>query len=260
MIGLFCFAFAVLASPFKSKLRLEAENAVLRHQLIVMRRSLDGRVRLTNHDRWFLVKMYRWFPSILKVLTIVRPETLMRSHRAGFRCYWRWKSRPLGGRPQIDTELRALIRRMSVENPLWGAPRIHGELLKLGFEIAQSSVAKYMVKRRAPPSQGWRTFLRNHAPDIAAMDLFVVPTIGFDLLYAFVIVRLDRRDLVLINVTANATAEWVARQITEAFPWDGAPRHLIRDRIYGSVVTRRLRAGTGLPHRPRPGRMALPNG
>ena len=117
-----------------------------------------------------------------------------------------------------------------MENPLWGAPRIHGELLKLGFEIAQSSVAKYMVKRRAPPSQGWRTFLRNHAPDIAAMDLFVVPTIGFDLLYAFVIVRLDRRDLVWINVTANPTAEWVARQITEAVPWDEAPDYLIRDR------------------------------
>src|SRR5438445_6397014 len=133
---------------------------------------------------------------------------------------------------------------MSVENPLWGAPRIHGELLKHGFEVAQSSVAKYMVKRRGPPSQGWRTFLRNHAPDIAAMDLFVVPTIGFDLLDALVIVRLDRRDLVWINVTANPTAEWVARQITEAFPWDEAPRHLIRDRdrIYGSVVTRRVGA------------------
>ena len=168
----------------------------------------------------------------------------MRWHRAGFRCYWRWKSRPLGGRPQIDTELRELIRRMSVENPLWGSPRIHGELLKLGFEIAQSSVAKYMVKRRGPPSQGWQTFLRNHAPDIAAMDLLVVPTVGFDLLYAFVIVRLDRRDLVWINVTANPTAEWVAHQITEAFPWDEAPHYLIRDRdrIYGSVVTRRLRA------------------
>jgi hypothetical protein len=189
MIGLLCFVLAVLASPFKSKLRLEAENAVLRHQLIVLRRRLPGRVRIT-------------------------------------------------------TELRALIRRMSVENPLWGAPRIHGELLKLGFEVAQSSVAKYMVKRRGPPSQGWRTFLCNHAPDIAAMDLFVVPTLGFDLLYAFVIVRLDRRDLVWINVTANPTAEWVARQMTEAFPWDEAPRHLIRDRdrIYGSVVTRRLRA------------------
>jgi len=155
-----------------------------------------------------------------------------------------WKSRSSGGQPRIDTELRVLIRRISIENPLWGAPRIHAELLKLGFEVAQSSVAKYMVKRREPPSQGWRTFLRNHAPEIAAMDFFVVPTIGFDLLYAFVIVRIDSRDLAWINVTANPTAEWVARQITEAFPWDEAPHYLIRDRdrIYGGVVTRRLRA------------------
>src|SRR6266446_320483 len=244
MIWLLCFALAVLASPFKSKLRLEAENAVLRHQLNVLRRRLHGRVRLTNHDRWFLIQLYRWVPSILQVLTIIRPETLVRWHRAGFRRYWRWKSRPLGGRPQIDMDLCALIRRMNVENPLWGAPRIHGELLKLGLEVAQSSVAKYMVKRRGPPSQEWRTFLCNHAPDIAAMDLFVVPTIGFSLLYAFVIVRLDRRDLVWINVTTNPTADWIARQITEAFPWNEAPRYLIRDRdrVYGTVVTRRLRA------------------
>src|SRR5216683_1760525 len=184
MIGLFHFVLAILASPFKSKLRLEAENAMLRHQLMVLRRRVRGRVRLTNNDRWFFIQLYRWFPSILQVLTIIRPETLVRWHRAGFRCYWRWKSRPLGGRPQIETELRVLIRRMSVENPLWGAPRIHGELLKLGFEIAQSSVAKYMAKRRRPPSQRWRTFLRNQ------------------------------------------TAEWVARQITEAFPWNEAPRYL----------------------------------
>jgi len=241
MIGLLCFVLAVLASPFKSKLRLQAENAVLRHQLIVLRRRLPGRVRLTNHDRWFFIQLYRWFPSILKVLTIIRPETFVRWHRAGFRSYWRWKSRSLGGRPQIEADLRALIRRMSIENPLWGAPRIHGELLKL---VAQSSVAKYMVKRRGPPSQEWRTFLCNHAPDIAAMDLFVVPTIGFSLLYAFVIVRLDRRDLVWINVTTNPTSNWIARQMTEAFPWDDAPKYLIRDRdrIYGAVVTRRLRA------------------
>src|SRR6202790_1199504 len=244
MIGLLCFVLAVLASPFKSKLRLGAENAVLRPQLIVLKRRVPGRVPLPNHDRWFFIQLYRWFPSILKVLTIIRPETLVRWHRAGFSCYWRWKSRPLGGRPQIDTALRALIQRMSIENPLWGAPRIHGELLKLGFEVAQSSVAKYMVKRREPPSQGWRTFLHNHAPDIGAMDLFVVPTIGFKLLYGFVIVRVHCRELVWINVTTNPTAEWVARQITDAFPWDEAPRHLIRDRdrIYGSVVTRRLRA------------------
>jgi hypothetical protein len=224
MIELLYFILAVLASPFKSNTRLEAENAALRHQLIVLRRKVKGRAHLTNNDRWFFIQMYRWFPSILAVLVIIRPETLVHWHRAGFRHYWRWKSRSPGGRPQIETDLRALIRRMSVENPLWGAPRIHGELLKLGFEVAQSSVAKYMVKRRGPPSQEWRTFLRNHAPDIAAMDLFVVPTVGFDHLYAFVIMRLDRRDLVWINVTANPTAEWVARQITEAFPWDGAPR------------------------------------
>ena len=141
-------------------------------------------------------------------------------------------------------ELRTLIRQMSAENRLWGAPRIHGELLKLGCEISQSTVAKYMVRRRGPPSQGWRAFLRNHAPHIAAMDLFVVPTIGFALLYVFVIVRLDRRTLVWTNVTRHPTAEWIARQITEAFPWDEAPRYLIRDRdgVFGAVVTRRLRA------------------
>jgi transposase InsO family protein len=244
MFSLFCFLLAILASPFKSKSRLEAENAALRHQLMVLRRKMRGRVRLTNNDRWFFIQLYRWFPSILQVVTIVQPETLVRWHRAGFRCYWRWKSRLRGGRPQIEAELHALIRRMSIDNPLWGAPRIHGELLKLGFEVAQSSVAKYMIKRHGPPSQGWRTFLRNHAPDIAAMDLFVVPTIGFNLLYGFVIVRLDRRDLVWTNVTTNPTAEWIARQLTEAFPWNDAPRYLIRDRdcIYGAVVTRRLRA------------------
>src|SRR4029077_17679280 len=209
MIGLLCFALTVLASPFKSKLRLEAENAVLRHQLMVLRRRLHGRVRFTNHDRWFLIQLYRWFPSILQVLTIIRPETLVRWHRA-FVVIGVGKSLGRGGRPQIETELRALIRRMSIENPLWGAQRIHGELLKLGFDVAQSSVAKYMVKRRRPPSQAWRVILRNHARDIAAMDLFVIPTIGFDLLYALVIVRLDRRELVWIGVTTHPTAEWVA--------------------------------------------------
>jgi transposase InsO family protein len=212
--------------------------------LIILRRRVRGRPRLTNDDRTFFVQMYRWFPSILNALTIIRPGTLVRWHRVGFRHYWRWRSRSLGGRPQIETELRALIRHMSMENPLWGAPRIHGELFKLGFMVAQSSVAKYMVKRRGPPSQGWRTFLRNHSEDIAAMDLFVVPTIGFDLLYAFIIVRLDRRELVWTSVTTHPTAEWVARQITEAFPWNEAPRYMFRDRdrVYGAIVTRRLRA------------------
>src|SRR5438132_7734799 len=244
MIALLCFFLTLFASPFKSKSRLGAENAALRHQLIVVQRKMRGRVHLTNGDRLFLVQLYRWFPSVLKTITIIRPETLVRWHRGGFRRYWRWKSRSLGGRPKIHADLRALIRLMSAENPLWGAPRIHGELLKLGFEVAQSSVAKYMVKRCGPPSQGWRTFLRNHAPDIAAMDLFIVPTIGFDLLYGLVIVRLARRDLVWINVTPHPTAEWIARQITEAFPWNEAPRYQIRDRdqVYGAAATRRLRA------------------
>src|SRR5713101_10139578 len=147
MIALLCFFPTLFASLFKSKGRLEAENAALRHQLIVLRRKVRGRVHLTNGDRFFLVQLYRWFPSVLKAITIIRPETLVRWHRAGFRRYWRWKSRSSGGRPRISADLRALIRRMSVDNPLWGAPRIHGELLKLGLEVAQSSVAKYMVKR-----------------------------------------------------------------------------------------------------------------
>ena len=177
-------------------------------------------------------------------MTIIRPETFVRWHRAGFRRYWRWKSRNLGGRPQIAADLRALIRRMSLDNWLWGAPRIHGELLKLGFAVAQSTVAKYMAARGDPSGQSWGTFLHNHAPHIAALDMFVVPTIGFNLLYVLVIVRLARRELVWINVTAHPTAEWIGQQIVEAFPWNEAPRYLIRDRdgIYGAAVTRRIRA------------------
>jgi len=210
----------------------------------VLRRKLRGRIRLSNGDRLFFVWLYRLFPAVTRALLIIRPDTLVRWHRAGFRYYWRWKSRRRIGRPKIEYELRALIRRMNAENPLWGAPRIHGELLKLGFEVAQSTVAKYMVKRRGPPSQTWRTFLRNHAPDIAAIDLFVVPTISFGLLYGLIVVRIARRKLVWVNVTPHPTAEWVARQLTEAFPWEEAPRHLIRDRdaIYGSVVLNRLRS------------------
>jgi len=244
MVTLLWLLLMLLALSFKSMGRLEAENMALRHQLAMLRRKVSGRVQPTSGDRWFLIQLYRWFPSVLNAIKIIRPETLVRWHRAGFRRYWRWKSHSVGGRPPIGAELRALIRRMSVDNPLWGAPRIHGELLKLGFEVAQSSVAKYMLKRDGPPSQSWLTFLHNHAPNIAAMDLFIVPTIGFDLLYVLVIVRLERRDLVWINVTPNPTAEWIARQITEAFPWNEAPRYLIRDRdgAYGAVVTHRLRA------------------
>ena len=239
MIALLRLLLALLTAPFKPMWRLEAENTALRQQLNVLHRRVKSRPRLTNSDRWFFVILYRLFPSILNAIRIIQPETLVRWHRSGFRFYWRWKSRHRVGRPKIDGELRALIRRMTDENPLWGAPRIHGELLKPGFDVAQSNVAKYMKKRRnRPPGQGWQTFLRNHLPEIAAMDFFVVPTVGFELLYAFIIVHLDRRLTVWSNVTRNPTAEWVARQITEAFPWNEASRYLIRDRdsIFGVVV------------------------
>jgi hypothetical protein len=147
---------------------------------------------------------------------------VLRWHRRGFRAYWRWKSRQIGGRPRIDSDIRALIRRMSRENPLWGAPRIHGELLMLGIEVAESTVSRYMVRRRRPPSQGWKTFLRNQAAGIASLDLFVVRTISFKLLYGLVILRHARRRLVTITVTSNPTAERIAGQVTDAFPWDEA--------------------------------------
>jgi hypothetical protein len=191
MIALLLFVLRLLILPSRPAGQLEAENAVLKQQLAVLQRKQRGRAQLTNGDRFFLVQLYRWFPSILKTMTVVQPETLLRWHRAGFRRYWRWKSRNCGGRPAISAELRALIRRMSLENKLWGAPHIHGELLRLGFTVAQSTVAKYMAKPSDGRSgQNWGTFLRNHLPHIAAMDLFVVPTITFVELYVLVIVRL----------------------------------------------------------------------
>src|ERR1700719_4610212 len=169
----------------------------------------------------------------------------------GYAAYWRWKSRPRGGRPRIRKEVRDLIRRISIENPLWGAPRIHGDLLKLGIDVGQTSVAKYMARRRRPPSQGWKTFLRNHADGIASMDLFVVPTIAFRLVYGLLILRHDRRQILWLAVTAHPTAEWIARQLTEAFGWEHAPQYLIRDRdrAYGDVFTRRVRS-MGIHDRP----------
>ena len=192
----------------------------------------------------FFVWLYRLCPSALNVIAIIQPGTILRWHRAGFRLYWRWRSRARGGRPKIDQELRALIREISVANPLWGAPRIDGELLKLGFTVAQSTVAKYMAKHRRPPSQSWKAFLRNHLSATASIDLFVVPTATFKLLYGMVILHHERRRLVSFGVTSNPTAEWMARQIAEAFPWEEAPRYLIRDRdrVYGQAVVRRLRA------------------
>ena len=261
MTDLLRLMLAFLASLFKSRAQLEAEILVLRQQINVFRRRIPKRAALTNIDRLLFVWLYRWLPSTIGALAIVRPETVVRWHRLGFRAYWRWRSRNRVGRPKISAELRALIREMNQANPLWGAPRIHGELLKLGFDVAQSTVAKYMVRRRGPPSQGRKTFLGNHVPHIGAIDLFVVPTAGFKLLYGLVIIRLQRRHLVWINVTANPTAEWIARQISEAFPWEYAPRYLIRDRdaSYGHAVTRRL-AAMGILDRPTAPRSPWQNG
>src|SRR5436309_9852198 len=173
----------VLVDLFRPRAKLEAEILVLRQQINVLRRTAPKRLLLGSIDRLILVGLYRLFPDVRGALTIVKPDTVIRWHRAGFRAYWRWKSRTRGGRPKVPPEIRQLIRDMSLANPLWGAPRIHGELLKLGIDVGQTSVAKYMARRRRPPSQGWSTFLRNHADGIAAMDLFVVPTISFRLLY-----------------------------------------------------------------------------
>ena len=166
----------------------------------------------------------------------MKPETVIAWHRRGFRWYWRWKSRHgEPGRPTIDLEVRQLIRKMSLANPLWGAPRLHGELLKLGIEVSQATVAKYMSRPGKLPSQTWRAFLSNHVKQLVSTDFFVVPTVSFRLLYVFVVLAHHRRHLLHFNVTANPTSEWTARQITEAFPWDTAPRYLLRDRdsVYG---------------------------
>ena len=261
MLHLVSLLFGLIATRFKSRARLEAEVLILHHQIGILRRQMPKRLPLNGIDRLIFIWTYRLFPTLACAVTVVRPETIVRWHRAGFRAYWRWRSRPRWGRPKASLELRQLIREMSLDNPLWGAPRIHGELLKLGFELAQSTVAKYMAKRRRPPSQSWRTFLRNHADGIAAIDLFAVPTVGLRMLFALVIVRIDRRLIVTINVTAHPTAEWIARQVTEAFPWDSAPEYLIRDRdgAYGQAFKRRLHA-MGIRDRPIAARSPWQNG
>ena len=246
---------------FKSRARLEAEILLLRHQLNLALRHAPPRIRLHGGDRAFMVWMIRLWPSLLEVVQVVQPETVLRWQRAGFRAYWRWRSRKRVGRPRIDRGLRDLIRRMSWENPLWGASRIHGELLMLGFEVAQSTVSKYMTRGRRPPSQSWKTFLYNHAHAIAAIDLCIVPTVTFERLFAFLVVGHGRRQLLWIEVTRHPTAEWLARQITEAFPWASAPACLVRDndRAYGHVFTTRVRA-MGIRDRPISPRAPWQNG
>jgi transposase InsO family protein len=235
----------------KSRARLEAEILLLRHQLNLALRHASPRVRVRGGDRAFIVWMVRLWPNLIDAIRIVKPETVLRWHRAGFRAYWRWKSWKRVGRPRIDRGLRDLIRRMSQENPLWGASRIHGELMMLGFEVAQSTVSKYLVRGRRPPSQSWKTFLRNHADAIAAIDLCVIPTVTFDPLFVFLIIGHGRRRLLWLEVTRHPTAEWPARQMTEAFPWAPAPAYLLRDNdpAYGHVFKTRI-AAMGIRDRP----------
>ena len=185
----------------RSRAALQAEILVLRHQLNVLRRKSSKRVAVGNVDRLLLVGLYRFSPKVLDALKILKPETVLHWHRAGFRAYWRWKSRSCGGRPKTTMDIRLLICEMSVANPLWGAPWIHGELLKLGIDVLQTTVAKFLAKRRRPSSQGWKTFLRNHADAIASIDLFVVPTISFRLLYGFLVLRHSRREILWLGVT-----------------------------------------------------------
>ena len=210
--------------------RLHTEILALRQQVAVLKRKRP-RPLLRKADRVFWVILSCLWPGWRHALVIVRPETVIGWHRKGFRLFWTWKSRRgKPGRPPVSREIRYLVRRMSRENTRWGAPRIHGELLKLGFSISQAAVSKYMVRYPSPPSQSWRTFLTNHADCLASIDFFVVPTATFHLLFGFIVLHHERRQIVHFGVTANPTMAWVAQQIREAFPWGTAPRHLIRDR------------------------------
>ena len=238
------FLFAFLRSWFQSRLRLQAEIVALRDQVIVLRRSQKGRVHLRAADRLFWVWLTRLWSGWRSALFMVKPETVISWHRQGFRRYWTWRSRQGRlGRLQVSEEVQDLIRKMSVADPLWGAPRIHGELLKLGIEVSQATVAKYIVRQRKPPSQTWRTFLNNHVKELVSTDFFVVPTLSFRVLFVFLVLAHHRRRVLHFNVTAHPTSGWTAQQIAEAFPWDSAPRYLLHDRdsIYGGPFRQRVR-------------------
>ena len=231
-------------SLFRSQRQLVLENLALRQQVVMLRQSVK-RPRASVADRLFWILFSRYVDGWRKILYALHPDTVVRWHRQGFRLYWRWKSQgPKPGRPPINAALRKLIREMQATNIGWGAPRIHGELLKLGIEVSQATVSKYMLFPKKPPSQTWRTFLSNHAECLAAMDFFAVPTARFRVLYVFIVLSHDRRRVVHFNVTEHPTAQWTAQQLVEAFPFDSAPRYLLRDRdaIYGELVQRRIRS------------------
>src|SRR5260370_17322878 len=238
----------VLLSFFRSSLSscagLQAEILALRHQLLVLQRSTqDRRVRFHAIDRVFWVWLSRLWQGWRSHVRIMKADTVITWNRKGFRLYWTWKSRVHKGRPCKPREIRDLIRKMSLTNPGWGAPRIHGELLKLGINIGETTVAKYMVRPRKPSSQTWKTFLKNHRQELVSTDFFVVPTATFQLLLVFVVLSHARRRIVHFGATSHPTAEWTAQQLRHAFPWDTAPRFLLRDR--DSCYVQLFRATTG---------------
>jgi transposase InsO family protein len=229
---------------FKSRAALQLENLALRHQLGVLQRCVK-RPKLAPADRLLWVWLFAVWSGWRSALIIVKPNTVIAWHRRSFRLFWTWKvRRGQPGRPAVSKEIRQLIRRLSRENPLWGAPRIHGELLKLGIDVGETSVGKYLMRHREPPSQTWRTFLENHVKTMVSVDFFTVPTISFRVLYVFLVLAHDRRRIVHFNVTAHPTAEWTAQQLREAFPFDQVPRFLLRDRdgIFGSEFRRDVKA------------------
>jgi putative transposase len=233
-----------LRSIFRSRLELQLENLALRHQIGVLQRSVRKRPKLSSGDRLFWVYLSRIWRDWRSTLVIVKPETVVAWHRQGFRWFWTWKVRHgQPGRPVVAREVRDLTRRMCRENPTWGAPRIHGELLKLGIDIGETSVRKYMVRGRKPPSQAWRTFLENHVAQLVSLDFFTVPTIRFQVLYVLLVLAHDRRRILHFNVTAHPTAEWTGQQLRNAFPFDQIPRYLLRDRdaIFGQDFREQVR-------------------
>jgi putative transposase len=238
MSPVFVALLALLASTCQTRDALQAEIAALRHQIAVLQRSAPRRLRLKQSDRLLWILLSRFWRGWRHFVYIVKPATVVRWHRRAFARYWTWKSRHRPGRPAVAAAIRDLIQRMSRANLLWGAPRIHGELLKLGIDVAPSTVGKYLRRNRRPPSQTWRPFLKNHMKQMASMDFFTVPTALFRVLFVFVVLSHDRRRVVHFNVTEHPTAEWTAQQIREAFPWDEAPQYLIRDRdaIFGKEV------------------------
>ena len=223
----------------QSRASLHLEIIALRHQLAVVNRSRRPRLRFTWADRILWAWLSHAWRGWRSAVHVIRPETVIAWHRRGFRLYWTWRSRPRAGRPGVQRDVRVLIREMSTANPLWGAPRIHGELLKLGIAVSQSTVAKYMRRHRRPPSQTWRTFLTNHASQIMAADLFVVPSVTFRLLFVLIILAHDRRRILHVAVTKHPTAAWTAQQLRNTLSEHDAPRYLLHDRdsVFANVAT-----------------------